>query len=126
MEFDFNKNKKEAKEVVTPTVNTDELGKSTDVKPVEAPIDTPELTGNVSDKAENKAETEAKAPNGEKVVLMYLGGGVYRDKEGKCWSRDEKPNANILSTRAYAVDEYEAREDLKFMVQYGEMKKSLV
>lgn len=123
MEFNFNQNKKE--EVKEATVNPSEIKESTDIENTEAPADAPELIDNASDNAENASKID-KAPNGEKVVLTYLGGGVYRDSKGECWSRTDNEHANILSTRAYAVDEYEAREDLKFMVQYGEMKKSLV
>ena len=114
---------------------SNESTESTDIKATETQADAVELTDSALENSENVSETakekaEEKTEDVERlvgsVVLTYVGNGVWRDGKGKCWSRVDNKPANILSTRTLLVSEYEGREDLKFMVKYGEMKKTLV
>lgn len=123
IKFDFGASTQEA------SVNSAESKELNDDEAIEAQTDGAELTDNTSDNSENKAEAsneEAKDEEAGKAVVSYIGNGVWRDAEGKCWSRNERNDVDILSTRSYDKDEYEERDDLKFMVKYGEMKLSLV
>lgn len=119
IKFDFGT---KAQEETVESVESKELS---DVEAVETPADLAELTDSTSETAENNAETTEEA-DAEKAVVSYIGNGVWRDAKGKHWSRNERKDANILSTRSYNKSEYDEREDLKFMVKYGEMKVSLV
>lgn len=77
---------------------------------------------------EPKAETTEKKPEAEtsnKVVIRYVGGGVWKDSKGDLWASVNKSN-NILSERQYTKDEYEKRSDIKFMVRYGAMTETYV
>ena len=107
------------------TVESAELKELTEAKVEETPADVSELIDNTSETAEDNKETDKEATS-EKAVVSYIGNGVWRDAKGKCWSKVDRANADILSTRSYGKAEYEKREDLKFMVKYGEMKVSLV
>lgn len=90
-----------------------------------------ELTGNALEKAEDTNETkqqtqpETKDEGTGKVVVTYVGGGIWRDKEKKLWASEDK-SANILSSRQYTEKEYEDRDDIHFMVKYGSMKATHV
>lgn len=112
------------------------IKKSTDVKPAEAPEQLAESTDNASEKQENTNEidksdenkeekTDTKASESGKAVLTYVGSSVWKDAKGEFWARENKTQ-NILSERQYDMSEYEDREDLKFMVKYGEMKLTRV
>lgn len=116
--FNFNFSKKD--EPVNPT----ESKELTEASQSEAPINDAELTDNTSDDLEN--DTEADAGAVKKAVVTYVGNGIWRDAKGCSWARNDKPNTNIKATRSYDEADYEAREDLKFMVKYGEMRVSLV
>lgn len=133
IKFDFGTSTQE-----TP-VNSAESKELNDGEATEAHTDGAELTDNTSDNSEDKAEASNEATKGEeagseatngeeagKAVVSYIGNGVWRDAKGKCWSRNERKGVDILSTRSYDKGEYEERDDLKFMVKYGEMKLSLV
>lgn len=120
------------KDIKNKTTNTDvkstKIDKSNDVKPAETHEDAGELIDNTPDESENHSEAteENKETTGsDKVVVQYVGNSVWKDTEGKLWSRENKTK-NILSTRQYKASEYEERSDLKFMVGYGEMKVTYV
>lgn len=117
--FDFGK---KTEEVV---VNPAESEKLDDAKQTETPADSAELTDNASSDAEDTREI-AKATGNKKAVVTYVGNGVWRDAKGNSWARVDRPGTDILATRSYAEAEYNEREDLKFMVKYGEMKITLV
>ena len=96
-----------------------------------------ELTDNTSETAEDTEKTEAEATEekteeaatsaaSKKVLVEYCGNGVWKDAKGKCWSRIEKPAVDILASRSFEQNDYDRRDDLKFMVKYGEMKIRLV
>ena len=90
-----------------------------------------ELTDNTSKTAEDTSETRGETPHEEEskagtvVVVTYVGGGIWKDEAGKLWSAKDMTN-NILSERQYSKEEYDKREDIKFMVGYGAMKISVV
>lgn len=123
-EFDFGNKKADEVQAEQPVVNSEESEKSIDIDQAETQADQPELTNNASDGSEDNKETD-KGTKAQKAVVTYVGNGVWRDAEGKCWSRTERADANILSTRSYSQDEYDKRDDIKFMVKYGEMKLTL-
>ena len=90
-----------------------------------------ELTDNTSETAEDTSETkeetqhEEESKAGTVVVVTYVGGGIWKDEAGKLWSAKNVTD-NILSERQYFKEEYDKREDIKFMVGYGAMKISVV
>lgn len=97
--------------------------------PAKAPTDDAELTGNASSNSENASEAAPKAQGeetGKKAVVQYIGHGVWRDNAGAVWSATNNEHANILSSRTYSVEEYNKRQDIKFMEQYGEIKVTIV
>ena len=109
------------------SINT-ELKESSDVKPAEAPTSNAELTGNTSDNAENVSETteQTATKSGKKALVEYIGHGVWRDSNGDVWSKTANEHASILTSRSYPVEEYEKRQDFKFMEGYGEIKVTIV
>ena len=119
------------------TANSTESTKSADVSAAVAPSDGAESTDNASETAEDTEKTEAEATEekageaatsaaSKKVLVEYCGNGVWKDAKGKCWSRIEKPTVDILASRSFEQNDYDRRDDLKFMVKYGEMKIRLV
>ena len=119
------------------TSNSTESKKSTDASAAVAPSDGAESIDNASSASEDTKETEAEATKEEakeaatsaaskKVLVEYCGNGVWKDAKGKCWSRIEKPAVDILASRSFEQNDYDRRDDLKFMVKYGEMKIILV
>ena len=114
MEFNF-QNKK------------DELNKSNELKTqqqVDAQADVSNKSADVSETAETNKKTNKESKqqkNAGNVVVSYVGRGVWVDSDHKCWSRNVNEGANILSSRTYSKEEYELRDDIKFMVNYGEM-----
>lgn len=124
-QIDMNRIKKD-------TVNSTETEELKASEQVKAGSKLAELINNASEKAEdtNEIEQHAQAEAEEskdagKIIIRYVGGGVWRDCEGKLWASENKTE-NILSERQYSADEYEKREDIKFMVQYGSMKMTCV
>lgn len=119
-QIDFNKIKGN-------TGNQTESDELANVEPANAGQPSSELTDNTPEKPEDTNETGAKEPDEQPqkgdavVVVTYVGGGVWKDEEGKLWSAN-KLTDNIMSKRQYPKSVYEAREDLKFMVKYGAMQ----
>lgn len=109
------------------SINT-ELKESSDVKPAEAPTSNAELTGNTSGNSENASETteQTTTKSGKKALVEYIGHGVWRDSNGDVWSKTANEHASILTSRSYPVEEYENRQDFKFMEGYGEIKVTIV
>lgn len=83
--------------------------------------ETPEDTNEIDKETEAKDEDKASG----KVVVRYVGGGIWKDSKGNLWASENK-SATILNERQYSADEYENREDIKFMVRYGAMKETYV
>lgn len=114
--------------------NNPELAKSDELnktEQTEAGQASAELTDNTSETAEDTRETKGETPYEEEskagtvVVVTYVGSGIWKDEAGKLWSAKNMTN-NILSERQYSKEEYDKREDIKFMVGYGAMKISVV
>lgn len=124
IKFNFNTDAKKVKESKE-AVNSNELSELSNVEPVETPETPVELIDNVSKESEDTQEATEEAEE-KKAVVTYVGNGTWRDGNGKIWSRTEKPNIDIVATRSYSKDEYDEREDIKFMVKYGAMKVTLV
>jgi hypothetical protein len=116
-------------EVKKDTVNSAEIKKSEAVAQAEPNNKSAKLIDNAPEKAEdiNKTDKQATKEKGNKgkVVVIYIGNGIWKDSEGELWAPDKK-TANIINERQYTADEYEVREDLKFMVKYGSMKATHV
>ena len=114
--------------------NNAELAKSNELNEIEQAETgqaSAELTDNASETVEDTSETKGETPHEEEskagtvVVVTYVGGGIWKDEAGKLWSAKNMTN-NILSERQYSKEEYDKREDIKFMVGYGAMKISIV
>lgn len=74
----------------------------------------------------NEAKSDAKkSESDKKVVVTYIGSGIWQDSDGKYWAREPK-GATIENERQYTEEEYNNHEDIKFMVGYGEMKATFV
>lgn len=107
--------------------STQNLTESEELKADEQPkaqAESVELINNATegqkDINETDTATEQKAETGVAVVC-YIGSGVWKDSKKCLWANENKTK-NILSERKYPIDEYEERDDLKFMVKYGAMK----
>lgn len=117
------------------TAPTPELSESTELNKAEhaegAGIE--KQADNASEEPEKPSETEPgheseeqQEPEQDKVqaagvLVKYIGASIWRDEEGKYWA-SEKKSDNILTERQFTAEEYDRRDDIKFMVQYGEMK----
>ena len=71
--------------------------------------------------SEEQQEPEQDKVQAAGVLVKYIGASIWRDEEGKYWA-SEKKSDNILTERQFTAEEYDRRDDIKFMVQYGEMK----
>lgn len=113
--------------------NTGNSAKSKELETIEqaeVKTESTELTDDTSEKAEAISETEpnARAEKSEaegKAVVTYIGKGIWRDANKELWAPNNKSDT-IVSERQYTIDEYERREDIKFMVGYGAMKVTYV
>ena len=102
-------------------------------KPNEQPNASTELTGNATEEQKDTNETAQKpdekatatATAGKAVIVEYVGGSIWQDSEKKLWSKTGN-GAGIKPQRQYSAEEYEKRDDLKFMVGYGGMKATCV
>jgi hypothetical protein len=119
-------------EIKKDTINSAEIEKSNDPKQAETDTKIDESTDNALKTAEDNSETATKTEDETnktefdgKVVVTYVGGGIWKDSEGKLWASTKKSD-NILNERQYTAEEYKNREDIKFMVSYGAMKATHV
>lgn len=118
-----NTTKADEKEVKTATPNLTESKESSNTAPTNA--------GQASDKPiDNQSEAkkntnESTAPTSKTAVVRYVGASIWKDEKGNFWSKEDQ-GESILAERQMPTDEYEKRDDLKFMVGYGEMKVSFV
>lgn len=116
----------------TNTDNSTEIKESEALKQVDTNTETTESTDNALETTEDNSETakdeakeENKAESNGKVVVRYVGSGIWKDAKGELWASTNKSN-NIVSERQYTYEEYENREDIKFMVGYGAMNSTHV
>lgn len=86
--------------------------------------ETIEKTDEAQAKTETKVETEAKGYD-VKHIVKYVGNGVWIDSNHQTWMRSSD-NQNIISQLQLTDAEYQTREDIKFMVSYGEMTHTVV
>lgn len=63
----------------------------------------------------NKKETV------KKHILTYIAGGIWIDSNGQKWSKQPISGTDIVNTREYHDNDYQNRDDLQFMVNYGSM-----
>lgn len=121
-QIDINKLKKT-------TPNKTESTEFEHVEPTKTQPQFAELTDNTSKESENHSETDKKAEPTETkkaiAIVRYIGYGVWKDSRGELWANEDK-TVNIVSQREYSADEYQERDDLRFMVGYGAMKMTIV
>ena len=121
----------EAKNITKPVEKATANQPIQQAKSNEQPNASTELTGNTTEEKKGTNETtqktdeKATAKSGKTVIVEYVGGSIWKDSEKKLWSKTGN-GAGIKPQRQYSVEEYEKREDLKFMVGYGEMKATFV
>lgn len=83
-----------------------------------------ELINDAKTVQENQQETKADTSKGEstgKVIVRYVGNGIWNDSTSKKWSNKNVNGTSIKNERIFSKEEYESRSDIKFMVEYGEM-----
>jgi len=115
--------KVDEKEVKTVIPNSTESKESTNTEPMNAGQASDKSIDNQSEAKKDINESTAKAdePKGKTAVITYLGTSIWKDEKGNFWSKHDE-GESILAERQMPIEEYEKREDLKFMVGYGEMK----
>lgn len=85
-----------------------------------APINTAEIKAEVEDTLKDTQETkqEDKTEAVQKHVVVYIGSSEYKDSTGHKWHKNDE--------KTYDESEYVTRKDLHFMINYGEMKHTVV
>lgn len=91
----------------------------------EEPINTQETAEDTNEVKAEEAKTETEEPIEEqdlegKVIVQYVGNGVWQDSTGQYWARQKE--GSIISEKVFSNEDYDKAEDVKFMVGYGEMK----
>ena len=100
------------------------IGNMSGVNAVNASATAPQINQeaeNTSKDTQKPTEANAQQASTEtavKHVLVYIGQSEYKDSTGKKWHKNDEGT--------YTEQEYSTREDLKFMVKYGEMKHTVV
>lgn len=121
----------EAKNITKPDEKATANQPIQQAKPSEQPNASAELTGNATEGQKDTNETaqkpdeKATVKSGKTVIVEYVGESIWKDSEKKLWAKTDN-GAGIKPQRQYSAEEYEKREDLKFMVGYGEMKATFV
>lgn len=106
-----------------PVQNSTELKESEHIEQAETPIKPVELMNNATEGHEDNDEIDKEEPT--KAVVRYVGSGIWKDSNKELWSNEHK-TSTIMAERTYSIDEYEGREDIKFMVGYGAMQVTFV
>lgn len=96
-----------------------EQNKSGDVSKATKDNEKPSVNANVEQPKDNKI-------GGGKCVVEYVGNSIWVDSNNDKWSKNDVKGTSIKSQRTYSAQDYESRDDLKFMVKYGEMKLTVV
>lgn len=79
-----------------------------------------------TDAIEPKEDTpKAHKATVTKHVVAFIGNGVWFDSHGIAWSK-KTGNPGIVQTQDFTEDEYNEREDIKFMVEYGTMTDTVI
>lgn len=115
--------------IKTGTQNSTESEELKQVAQAETPTELVKSIDNATESQKNIDETEAKTETSKTeetmAVISYIGNGVWKDSNGALWANTDK-TPNIVRERKYGIDEYNEREDLKFMVGYGAMRVTFV
>lgn len=84
---------------------------------VNAPANQLEIKGGPEITSKDALKPAEETPK-SKHVVVYIGCSEYKDSTGHLWHRNDE--------QTYDDDEYAGRKDLHFMVNYGEMKHTVV
>ena len=103
---------------------TDETKVGVPETATEAPVIEPKPAPAVSEspaviKPEADAKTEQSA-GGRRHSIMYIATGIWKDSKGVYWCRE--PHTNCSQSKTFSEEEFQTRDDIKFMVKYGSMK----
>lgn len=103
------------------TINMDgiKINNMNGVGEVNAPANQPEIKNEVENTLKDTQKpTEEQAPKTTKHVVTYIGSSEYTDSVGHKWNKNHE--------QTYDDSDYAKRNDLHFMVNYGEMKHTVV
>ena len=56
-------------------------------------------------------------------IVTFIGNGMWTDEKGESWHKNDP---RVESERSYTNEEFAKRSDLKFMIEYGAMKHTIV
>lgn len=84
---------------------------------VNASVNQPEIKEEPENTSGDALKPSAEAPK-NKHVVTYIGCSEYKDSIGHLWHNNDE--------QTYDDGEYANRKDLHFMVEYGEMKHTVV
>lgn len=99
-------------------MNGIKVGNMSGVNAVNAPANQPEIKSEVKDTLKDMPKpAEEQAPK-SKHVVTYIGGSEFKDSTGHKWHKNDE--------QTYDEAEYAKRSDLHFMINYGEMKHTVV
>ena len=115
----------EAKNIIKPDEKATANQTIQQAKSNEQPNASTELTGNATEGQKDTNETAQKPDEKATATAGKAVGSIWQDSEKKLWSKTGN-GAGIKPQRQYSAEEYEKRDDLKFMVGYGEMKATFV
>ena len=110
-------------------MNLNPIPNSTELNELEQPKGA-EIQSNDQNKSDSVLKglenpKEIKQNDGEetvkKHVLTYIAGGIWIDSNGQKWSRQPISGTDIVNVREYHDNDYQNRDDLQFMVNYGSM-----
>ena len=101
-------------------MNGIKVGNINSVNAVNAPANQPEIKNEAENTLKDTQKpAEEQAPKAQnKHVITYIGSSEFTDSKGHRWHKHDE--------KTYGDDEYATREDLQFMVKYGEMKHTVV
>lgn len=94
------------------------------VNAVNASVNATQINAKAEDTSKDTSKSaEATAQKGntataKKHVIVYIGSSEFTDSTGHKWRKNNE--------KTYDEDEYNTRKDLQFMVEYGEMKHTVV
>lgn len=103
-------------------MNGIKIGNINSVNAVNAPANQPEIKAEAKNTSEDTQKPTAEQTQEQKQqakhVVTYIGSSEFKDSTGRKWRRNDE--------HTYDESEYEKRSDLHFMVNYGEMKHTVV
>lgn len=107
----------------TSTVNSTKSIELNKPSETEAKADHQNKLDNVSETAGDTKEIKQNdgKETVKKHVLTYIAGGIWIDSNGQKWSRQPISGTDIVNVREYYDNDYQNRDDLQFMVNYGSM-----